>query len=652
MADTVQYFLEQMVPELEDLERKGLFSKAEIKSIVKKRTKFEYATRRRILKKIDFLRYIEYEMNLESLRTKRKARLQGQTADQAVRGISDFSLRRRINSLFERALIRFKGDLSLWMQYIDHAKASKSNNLLSGIFANALQLHPRKPVLWIMAASWEFQQNANPAAARMLMQRALRLNPTDDTLWHEYFRLELMYIEKIKQRRKVLGIDEKSLKEQEDKKKDEDAMEVDNENSDMIKLPTITGEEMANDEEESSERKTVQRMEASAAEALKEGSNPILQGALAKIIYDNAIDTKSDDLGFRTQFVDIYRQFTETEAGIAHVLETIRRDLSDNTAARAYLAQQHLFIKKKDAKDSSNYITCMDPEFVPALKASVDEFNAAVEDLPIADMYERFVSFLQGWLEIVSEDNLKLYLQKIMQRVFKASQKKNITSATLYQLYIENLIPLDIDQAKRVAAKATEAYPSSPQLWTSRIQLEDDKLHFYKQALRHCGESYALWESYIGWIKQEWSKESLSIPEADKLFSSACESATSLLPSLTTSTEERDQIKGLVLSSYVHWALEANGIATARSVYRKIIQNLYPTYAFYATCLKIEEENNGEEDAEYVFEMALRLKDHKEEFYRKYIAHLRDRKKFTKADHILWKACKEVPDFDTKKSQQ
>jgi U3 small nucleolar RNA-associated protein 6 len=36
MADTVHYLMEQMVPELEDLERRGLFKKAEIKQIVKK----------------------------------------------------------------------------------------------------------------------------------------------------------------------------------------------------------------------------------------------------------------------------------------------------------------------------------------------------------------------------------------------------------------------------------------------------------------------------------------------------------------------------------------------------------------------------------------------------------------------------------------
>lgn len=31
---------------------------------------------------------------------------------------------------------------------------------------SAIQLHPTKPALWIMAASWEFEENANIVAAR------------------------------------------------------------------------------------------------------------------------------------------------------------------------------------------------------------------------------------------------------------------------------------------------------------------------------------------------------------------------------------------------------------------------------------------------------------------------------------------------------
>lgn len=48
--------MEDMVPELEDLEERGYFTKAEIKQLVKKRTHFEYLLKRPAAVKTDFLR--------------------------------------------------------------------------------------------------------------------------------------------------------------------------------------------------------------------------------------------------------------------------------------------------------------------------------------------------------------------------------------------------------------------------------------------------------------------------------------------------------------------------------------------------------------------------------------------------------------------
>lgn len=46
MADSVNRILEEMVPELEALDRKGYFNKQEIRSIIEKRKKFEYQMKR------------------------------------------------------------------------------------------------------------------------------------------------------------------------------------------------------------------------------------------------------------------------------------------------------------------------------------------------------------------------------------------------------------------------------------------------------------------------------------------------------------------------------------------------------------------------------------------------------------------------------
>lgn len=50
--------MEDMVPELEDLEERGYFKKLEIKQIVKNRTHFEYLLKRPAAVKTDFLRCV------------------------------------------------------------------------------------------------------------------------------------------------------------------------------------------------------------------------------------------------------------------------------------------------------------------------------------------------------------------------------------------------------------------------------------------------------------------------------------------------------------------------------------------------------------------------------------------------------------------
>jgi U3 small nucleolar RNA-associated protein 6 len=56
MADAVRSLMEAMVPELEDCERRGYFSRSEIRVIVKRRQQFEYQLRRRNPILSDFLR--------------------------------------------------------------------------------------------------------------------------------------------------------------------------------------------------------------------------------------------------------------------------------------------------------------------------------------------------------------------------------------------------------------------------------------------------------------------------------------------------------------------------------------------------------------------------------------------------------------------
>ncbi len=71
----MQRIMDTMVPEMEDLITQGVFSQEEVHSIIKKRRDFEYMLHRRSKVKQDFLSCILYELHLDGLRKKRKARL-------------------------------------------------------------------------------------------------------------------------------------------------------------------------------------------------------------------------------------------------------------------------------------------------------------------------------------------------------------------------------------------------------------------------------------------------------------------------------------------------------------------------------------------------------------------------------------------------
>ena len=123
-----------------------------MKDIVKKRRDFEYKLHRRAPQKVDFLRAISFELNLEALRKLRKKRMGKGSAcwpytvplqflhcnATQCPGIkkskaSDNAIVHRIIVLFTRAVRKFRGDSRLWLQFIDFGLRTNSSRLLTRI---------------------------------------------------------------------------------------------------------------------------------------------------------------------------------------------------------------------------------------------------------------------------------------------------------------------------------------------------------------------------------------------------------------------------------------------------------------------------------------------------------------------------------------
>ncbi|KAL5335725.1 U3 small nucleolar RNA-associated protein 6-domain-containing protein [Aspergillus crustosus] len=284
-TDKARFYLEKSVPELKEYEQKKIFTKEEITSIIKKRSDFEHKINARGSQPIDFVRYAEYEMNLDSLRRIRVKRM-------GIRS-TGFSGQRRIFFVLDRATRKFHGDIGLWIQSIDYARRQKAYKKLSTILMDALRLHPSNADLWIYAAQYSIDDHADMSQARTYMQRGLRLCKSSRKLWIQYAKLELIYITKIVARQRILGLDG-SL---EAPKVDTTGGDLD---ADMIMMPQITEEDINPITNDDSVNKN----------ALKTlNSTPALSGAIPIAVFDSAVKTLDHDDQFCHEFYDMVFEF-------------------------------------------------------------------------------------------------------------------------------------------------------------------------------------------------------------------------------------------------------------------------------------------------------------------------------------------------------
>ncbi|RVW46023.1 U3 small nucleolar RNA-associated protein 6-like [Vitis vinifera] len=314
MADVVQYRLERMVNELDDLERRGVFSRREIAEIVKQRRKFEYRLKRPSPLKQDYLAYIEYEKQLDSLRRLRKKSVAREAKKKTKKSVSDFAGVSRILEIYQLAVMRYKGDIDLWFRYLEFCR-ERRNGRMKKVLAQVIRFHPKVPGVWIYAAAWEFDHNLNATAARALMQSGLRVCPTSEDLWVEYLRMELTYLNKLKARKVALGEDEGTLINDH---RDADEKQWREENKDLF---------MSLDEERGSRDVSNRQNEES-----KKKSDMFQEQGLSilRTIYSGAVEAIPSRFSLRTQFFEILEaiNLAGSKEMQKEILSDMKRDFS------------------------------------------------------------------------------------------------------------------------------------------------------------------------------------------------------------------------------------------------------------------------------------------------------------------------------------
>lgn len=399
MSSKIRFYMEQSVPELEDLKRKGLFDQKEITMIMRRRTDFEHRIQGRGAKPRDFLKYADFEINLEKLRIKRFARLRETDHVDTTPSISDWAGFRKVIFIFDRAVRRFSGDLDIWAKYLKFVKEKDAIKVVYKVYAKLLLLQPRNVDAWLSAAKYEFETNANAKGARELYQKALRLNPESRKLWTSYAQFELTYVSKLLARRQVLGLltekkQEEDLKAQaqELEKRIEDAPNDGVEaNTDSISFAEV--------EEDDLKLELASLPEADMNVLGSPETNPVLKGDIALTVFDLAIpellkevaESNKTDKVFEIaeEFLDLFDQFESLNRDhlYYHILSYLQTNYKDDI--RTSLVDITLPLRGVSVLDSS---------LAEALKLSVNKFTAYKLKMKEAkrkqELSEKYVSYL------------------------------------------------------------------------------------------------------------------------------------------------------------------------------------------------------------------------------------------------------------------
>jgi U3 small nucleolar RNA-associated protein 6 len=294
------------------------------------------------------MRYIEFEKNVDALRRKRVKRL-----GVRYKGAGQ----RTIYFLYNRATRKFSGDLVLWMQYIDFARKDKAYKRLNDIFTSVARLHPTKPDIWILAANYFMDTQADITNARSYMQRGLRFCKTSEVMWLAYAKLETIYVGKIAGRRRVLGLDIDRTKKPET---DEDGDE------DMIALPEVTAEDV------NPSLKQDDGVDEVALQNL--ASAPVLTGAIPLAVFDSAMKQFQGKPRFAEKFFDMFAEFEQLSC-IPRILQHVLDYLQQNSpqAVETAICRFHMQLFGRDPTD---------PEFPVAFGDALDLISLTIQQQP------------------------------------------------------------------------------------------------------------------------------------------------------------------------------------------------------------------------------------------------------------------------------
>uniref|UniRef100_A0A673CY25 UTP6 small subunit processome component n=1 Tax=Sphaeramia orbicularis TaxID=375764 RepID=A0A673CY25_9TELE len=457
MAEIVQQRIEDRIPELEQLERVGLFTKKEVKSIIKRATALEYKLHRLIVNKEDFIAYIQYEINILELIKKRRAHIRYKFKREEI----EFPIIQRINSIFKRATNKWKDDVQLWLSHVAFCKKWGTKGQISKVFSTMLAIHPDKPALWIMAAKSELEDRDSSESARHLFLRALRFHPNNKKVYQEYFRMELLHCEKL--------------------------------------------------------RKQKQELERAAMDLGEyEFSPEILSGKLVEVVYRDATG-KIKEAAFVISLLNIAAIFDFTKQLQDSILQDLQTNYTEDSVTWDFMAKRELDApgageELQSAKGRASDINRRE-------ERCCQVYEEGVKSLNTESMWTCYVAFcLERQKRKTNVQELKEQRQERLLGVLHRAHDGSLCCSS-YQLQIL-LSSGDAEGAASVAMAATQRYSQSVSVWSLSLQTliqlgSADVGKLFQDALTHVDpkESLPLWQ-----LQVQWSVANQSPEETEAVF--------------------------------------------------------------------------------------------------------------------------------------
>jgi len=442
MAEVVYRNLEQILPELQELEKQEVFTKEELRIATKRRTDFEYKLQKKVMKKQDALNYIEYEMKFEKLMSKRMKRLKLHPFSPAT-----INLQRRIHSLFDKVLMKFGDDLNIWTQYINFCKRAKAKKSLAKVFAKLLQKHPHNPDVWFLAAKYEIEDQKNVGNARSILQKGLRQNNESSILWLEYFKMELLHVRKIKKRKEALGIGGIDLKETEEGEPKE--IEI------------------------------------------------FLQNKTAEIVYKNGIKKIPGDFKFRMQFLEICLEFDDTENLITNILTNTEDD---------FKTTENIFeiILKKNILQDNKKIVADDVWLERESNILQTSREILTQHKSNCTMWESFLNILGELLKLSATSTQTNRRVKYIEELMSDASAHGVLSCSMACFWLDLVVDVEENPLSTIE-KYVDIFPHEPQIalkfLAAKAEVTDDwedlKKLFQRTLKTFKKGDLAIWQLYL-----------------------------------------------------------------------------------------------------------------------------------------------------------